>query len=169
LGKDTDVEKNQILIDLNHFKEACKVLNEINKNIPTWETEFSEIKENFVNRCKDIRIKLTKKKNDIMNDLATQEKDNINPILYAQAHKKIEEIYNRMKECDNDNRHTYDALCQLEEEPALIDNIDEVQQMVENEYKIWKSYNDIIELYKRIQDETWENKSKTEDIDLLSK
>jgi len=67
--------------DKNQFHEACKVLNEINKNISIWETEFSEIKENFVNRCKEIRIKLIKKKNDILEELEKQETNYNAPIL----------------------------------------------------------------------------------------
>ena len=67
--------------DANNFLNACKALNEMNKNIPKWESEFGEIKEQLVNKCKERLLNLNEEKNDIMNDLNTQEKVNTVPIL----------------------------------------------------------------------------------------
>ena len=67
--------------DGNNFLNACKALNEINKNIPKWESEISEIKEQFVNKCEERRLNLIKEKNDITNDLSTQDKVNTAHIL----------------------------------------------------------------------------------------
>jgi len=125
--------------DASVFHNACKTLNEINKMIPKWESEFSEIKEQFVNKCKERRVQLIKEKNDIMNDLSIQEKVNTAPILYLTASEVMEKMNERMRTVEKDNKHTYDALCQLEDEPSLIDNIGEMVQMVKNEYNIWDS------------------------------
>jgi len=97
-----DFDKNEA----NSFHNACKALNDINKSISKWESEFSEIKEQFVNKCKERRLQLIKEKNDIMNDLGVQEKVNTAPILYIAASEVMEKMNERMKTCDRDNKHT---------------------------------------------------------------
>lgn len=119
--------------EASNFHEACKTLNDINKSISKWESDYIEAKESFINRSKERRITLIKEKDDIMTDLNKLENDKNNIILYKQGWKESSELYEKMNICIKDEKNTFNALCELEDEPAQIENINEVHNMVHNE------------------------------------
>jgi len=58
-------------------------------------------------------------------------------------------MFRKMEQCSKDEKHTFDALCQLEDEPQPIDNMAEVMVMVQNEFLIWDSYKTLKETRER--------------------
>jgi len=70
-----------------------------------------------------------------------------------EAHQEAKELHERMQKCVKDDKNTFEALKELEEEPAKIENMADVALMVENEFHIWDSF-------KKIKDEKDNNESK---------
>jgi hypothetical protein len=58
-----------------------------------------------------------------------------------------------MQKCVKDDKNTYEALKELEEEPAKIENMLDVSKMVEHEFYIWDSF-------KKLKDEKESNEAK---------
>jgi len=58
-----------------------------------------------------------------------------------------------MQKCVKDDKNTFEALRELEEEPAKIENMLDVSKMVEHEFYIWDSF-------KKLKDEKESNEFK---------
>lgn len=58
---------------MKYFSIACKCLNDINKNFPTWDDNYNDTKETFVSKCRERRLELIKLKNEILKSIETIE------------------------------------------------------------------------------------------------
>jgi len=88
-----------------------------------------------------------------MVQLSKQEVSKNNPYLVKEAHIEAKELNERMQKCVKDDKNTYEALKELEEEPAKIENMLDVSKMVEHEFIIWDSF-------KKLKDEKESNETK---------
>lgn len=75
-----------------------------------------------------------KEKDEIMVQLSKQEVSKNNPYLVKEAHIEAKELHERMQKCVKDDKNTFEALRELEEEPAKIENMLDVSKMVEHEF-----------------------------------
>lgn len=74
--------------DAQNFYEACNYLNEINARISTWESDYIESKEGFINRCKERRLLLHKEKEEMMAKLNKIETEKTNLILKEEGYEE---------------------------------------------------------------------------------
>lgn len=120
--------------EAREFRKCAVGLNEINGKISEYETQYIETKESFINKCKERRIALVKEKDEYMVQLSKQEVTKNNPYLMKEAQEEASKLHTNMQQCVKDDKNTFEALKELEEEPARIENIKDVAQMVEHEF-----------------------------------
>lgn len=117
-------------------------LNTIIDKLNSYEHDYAETKENFINNCKERRSSMNKERDDIIHSLVGLEK--IDKLI--QKEKGLEEakrLYELVVSLKRDAENTFKALCELEEEPPIIENLEDIYVKIECDYNIWMGHHEI--------------------------
>lgn len=85
---------------------------------------------------------MNKERDDIFNEMVQLEKIN-NMIQKDKGLHEAERLFARINDLMKDADNTFKALCELEEEPPVIENIMDVNTKVNSDYNMWKSVSEL--------------------------